>query len=158
MHEGSDDITFEPGAVADAHEETLRVVEGLDLNRLGLAWMSPYPLGWCSVMSYTLLQVLERRDLGRWTIVNGQDARGNHHDWLEYVAPDGVLFSVDATQHQFRDLGTAPFVGSGECPAKARFKIGVRTATTENMPIGWAKRAEIIVSAEVMTALSQESG
>ncbi|CAH0158468.1 hypothetical protein SRABI98_00962 [Microbacterium sp. Bi98] len=153
----ADNLPFEPDAVVTAHEATLKLVSRLNLAQLELGWMYPYPRGWCSVMSYTLLHVFDQRGFGPWRIVNGQDTLGNRHDWLEFMRDGDVLFSVDATQHQFSKLGSGPFIGHGCCPAKARFHIDVRTATLERMPTGWAKRAEIVVADEVTTALAQDS-
>lgn len=153
----SNNLPFEPDEVVAAHETTLGIVSRLNLTELELGWMSPYPRGWCSVMSYTLLHVFDQRGFGPWQIVNGQDTLGTRHDWLEFVRDEDVLFSVDATQHQFSKLGSGPFIGHGGCPAKDRFHIDVRTATLDRMPIGWAKRAEIVVADEIMAALAQDS-
>lgn len=147
------DLPFTEESIRSSVDRTVQCVIGLDLDELGLAWKAPYPAGWCSVMTYTLLQVFERLGFGaRWQIVNGTKPSGPSHDWLEFVRDGETLYSVDPTQHQFSFLGAEPFVGDGVCPASLQFTLGVRRASLERMPESWAMRDSLVVRDAVLSA------
>lgn len=138
---------FTPDDVQTAHDEVLRIVADTDWPALDLRAMSDYPHGWCSAMSYTIGRLLLRRRLGTWQIA----ASGNH-DWLEYVDDNNVVvYSVDATQHQFSEYSAAR-LGYGVAP-RSTLQPAVEYATCGQEPSSWAKWAEQVVSAEVMRQL-----
>jgi len=82
--------------------------------------------GWpgasCENVSIAVAATLEDRGLGQWTFVQAsRPGELNGHAWLESYAQDGtVIFSIDATLHQF-DGYSYPFVGEGVTPAAAEF-------------------------------------
>ncbi|UZX02481.1 hypothetical protein F8G81_07515 [Arthrobacter sp. CDRTa11] len=79
-----------------------------------MAVMNFFPTNCCSVASFFLGNLLQARGLGKWHIVNGVSANGNH-DWLR--SESGIR--IDATSHQF---GVEPFVALGPSPLEETFQ------------------------------------
>lgn len=139
-------LPFAPADVQVAHDDVLAVVSETDWSTFGLGFMSSYPRGWCSAMSYTIGRLLLHRGLGTWRI-----AGNGSHDWLEYVDGGDIVYSVDATQHQFPNHEAAWF-GWGLAPS-AKSHPAYHYATCGQEPDSWAKGVELAVSAEVMRLL-----
>lgn len=83
---------------------------------------SGWPGASCEHVAVAVAAVLEDRGLGQWTLVQAsRPGELNGHAWLELLGPDGaVLFSIDATLHQFDEYDT-PFIGDGSTPAADDF-------------------------------------
>jgi hypothetical protein len=88
-----------------------------------------WPKGSCEDASAVLSVILEERGLGRWTFVTAcrPDDAADRHAWLELREHGVVLFSIDPTIQQFRDLASKPFIGAGRTPAAARYSV-IRSA------------------------------
>lgn len=140
-------LPFEPEDVQAAHDDVLRIVLETDWRSLDLAGMSEYPRGWCSAMSYAVGRLLLHRGHGTWRI-----AANGRHDWLEYVDQGDVVYSLDATQHQFQRYDE-PWIGFGGAPSADTSKP-IRYAECGREPSRWAQKAEQVVSAEVMRQLA----
>jgi hypothetical protein len=87
----------------------------------GFGW----PKGSCEDASAVLSVILEERGLGRWNFVTAcrPDDAEDRHAWLELREHGVVVFSIDPTIQQFRDLAIKPFVGAGRTPAAARYSV-----------------------------------
>ncbi|WP_433718670.1 hypothetical protein [Microbacterium laevaniformans] len=85
--------------------------------------MESWPHDWCDFASYVIAGVLSDNGFGDWDVISAADPEtGQHHTWIELVAPDErVLYSIDATLHQFSDIGEVPFYGAERSPAWVRF-------------------------------------
>ncbi|WES66046.1 hypothetical protein P0L94_08210 [Microbacter sp. GSS18] len=80
-----------------------------------------WPHGGCEFTTVAIAAVLEDRGLGRWTFVSAGLSGEVNHAWLEWRNEDGeVIFSIDATLHQF-DGWDAPFAQEGVTPAASMF-------------------------------------
>jgi hypothetical protein len=81
-----------------------------------------WPSGWCEWASVSIAEALSARGLGEWTFVQAsRPDEPNGHAWLELRDADGaVLYSIDATIHQFPGHD-APYVGPGRTPSAREF-------------------------------------
>lgn len=139
-------LPFEPEDAQAAHDDVLRIVIATNWRSLDLRGMYEYPQGWCSVMSYSVGRLLLRRGQGEWRI-----AANGAHDWLEYVDQGDIVYSIDATQHQF-PAWDDPWLGWGPAPI-SRTSQHVDYATCGREPNGWVKKPEVVVHAEVLRQL-----
>lgn len=140
-------LPFTPREVQAAHDDVLEIVLETEWQALGLHPTGDFPNAWCSATSYSIGRLLLHRQLGEWRI-----AATSNHDWLEYVDSGDVIFSVDATQHQFPEYKTA-WIGMGP-PPRAELHPAKQWAVCGREPQWWPKKAELVVSAEVMRRLA----
>ncbi|PPF41853.1 hypothetical protein C5B85_18200 [Pseudoclavibacter sp. AY1F1] len=139
-------IPFTPEDVQVAHDDVVRIVRTTDWPSENLNAMPSYPLGWCSAMSYAVGRLLRRRGLGVWRI-----AANGHHDWLEYVDAGDVIYSVDATQHQFPGHEAA-WLGLGSPPIADLYPAH-DWAVCGGEPRSWAKWPSQVLDAVVTRRL-----
>lgn len=126
-----------------AHDDVLLIAREAGPTTEGLKHLKNYPNGWCSAMSYALIHLLRHRGLGSWRI-----AASGSHDWLEYVQNGDVVYSIDATQHQFHEYGPGRYIGPGLSPY-AEDHNARQFAEVGAIPSSWAKGSEIALLAEV---------
>lgn len=82
-----------------------------------------WPGACCEQTTTAIAAVLEDKGLLGWTYITaGRPGEGNGHAWLEYRDDHGrVVYSIDATLHQFTHLATEPWAGLGPSPAAGEF-------------------------------------
>jgi hypothetical protein len=84
-------------------------------------WLRNFPEGSCSITSFAVGRLLLERYGQQWLLVSGASEDASTHTWLVRDESAGATASIDATLHQFPDLGEEAFVGWGPSPAESRF-------------------------------------
>lgn len=140
------ELPFEPIDIQTVHDDVLAIVLETNWPLLGLSPAGGYPNAWCSAMSFTIGRMLLHRGLGTWRI-----AANGTHDWIEYFDEDRIIYSVDATQHQFPGHDDA-WLGFGPPPVAERYPAQ-QWATCGQEPEYWTQLKEQVVHAEVMRLL-----
>lgn len=118
-----------------------------------LIFLRDFPSGSCDSMAYATGVTLLERGLGDWWIVTGGEP-GCWHVWLEWREDGGeVLFSIDATAHQFIEVDK-PFVGHGRTPSAERFAEEVAAVRVSELPDKWPRDSDEALLAHVRTHLT----
>lgn len=106
-------------------------------------FLALFPLGSCDVSSFVIGHLLADRSLGQWHVVTYESTAGQstRHTWLELPDTSGsVLFTVDATLHQFPELSSRPYVDAGRTPALRRFSKSINNEDLTKLSEGrWSK-------------------
>lgn len=106
-------------------------------------FLARFPIGSCDVSSFVIGHLLTDRSLGEWHVLTYESTAGQstRHTWLEL--PDssgGVLFTVDATLHQFPELSSSTYVDGGRTPALKRFTRSINDEVFAELSEGrWSK-------------------
>lgn len=118
-----------------------------------LIFLRDFPSGSCDSMAYATGMTLLEQGLGDWWIVTGGEP-GCWHVWLEWREDDGdVLFSIDATAHQFAEVD-APFIGHGPTPSADRFTEEVSAVRVSDLSPTWPRECDEALLAHVRAHLT----
>lgn len=100
-------------------EDFISAVHRVEWKEGRMPVMKSFPVGCCTVASFLLGHLLQDRGLGKWQIINAlKDGTSlEYHDWLR--SESGI--QIDATVHQFEQLGVRPFVIRGPSPLEESF-------------------------------------
>lgn len=108
-------------------------------------FLADFPTGSCDVASFVIGHLLTDRSLGEWHVVTyesaGSQGQSARHTWLELPNPSGeILFTVDATLHQFSELSSSPYIDGGRSPALRRFTTCINNEAFTKLSEGrWLK-------------------
>lgn len=114
-------IPMDIAAIENTVRETISAVREMDFEPTQ-GFKSLWPTMWCEWASIAIAEVLHLRGQGDWTFVQASlPDDGGGHAWLELRDERGaVLYSIDATLHQFKRHPRA-FWGPGRSPAAGEF-------------------------------------
>jgi hypothetical protein len=117
-----------------------------------LIFLRDFPSGSCDSMAYATGVTLLEQELGDWWIVTNSEP-GCRHVWLEWRDTDGeVLFSIDATAHQFAEIDK-PFVGHGRTPSAERFTEEESAVRVSELSPNWPRDSDEALLAHVRAHL-----
>ncbi|WP_203579982.1 hypothetical protein [Microbacterium hibisci] len=140
-----EEITPTPSNVAE-WRSTVSEVESALLSypaRADNMWLRNYPNGSCSIVSFTVGSVLLQRQAQPWRLLSKFSGR-HSHTWLVGGTDGAAQASIDATIHQFPELATGPFVGSGPSPAERLFEGYAGTSVAVNQVPQWWHHGETL--------------